>query len=452
MLGQYIPNFGRIVGRMQYDLFHAYTVDAHTLFVVSNLRKFALTRFDHEYPRCSEIMQSLDKPLILYLAGLFHDIAKGRGGDHSELGAVDAEAFCLEHGMSRYDSRLVSWLVLNHLKLSTTAQKKDINDPEVIREFAAIVGDEPHLDYLYLLTVADVRGTNPKLWNDWKAQLFEETHKLTRQALRQGLETPVDKDDLLAERREQSMALLQATAEQRTRIEALWRQFGDDYLLSCRPEEIAWHARLLALDNEDAVAPLVDVQESVAPAGTSVLVYAPQEQFTFAIATAVIEESGLSLTDARIVPLENNCSLSIYTIHEQDGQPITEELRREKLRHRLGKAIRGDEDSSALVTRKAPRQVRMFSTPSRIRFARDDTRGRTVMDIVTGDRPGLAAQIGRVLRGENVFIRMAKLVTVGERAEDVFYITDERRQPLSETRQQQLEDALLAAIDDRNPE
>jgi len=229
--------------------------------------------------------------------------------------------------------------------------------------------------------------------------------------------------------------------------ELMWKEFGDDYLLSCQPAEIAWHARLLALENETAAAPLFDLQDSVAPAGTSVLVYAPQAQFTFAIVTAVIDEFGLSLTDARIVPLENECSLSMYTIHEQDGQPISEQARRDKLRHRLSKAVRGDEDSTTLVTRKAPRQVRMFSTPSRIRFARDTVRGRTVMDIVTGDRPGLAARIGRVLRGENVFIRMAKLVTVGERAEDVFYITDERQQPLSQARQNQLEDALLEAID-----
>ena len=176
VLGQYVPSFGRIVGRMQYDLFHAYTVDEHTLFVVSNLRRFALERFNHEFPRCSEIMRGLPKPEIAYLAGLFHDIAKGRGGDHSELGAVDAKAYCLEHGMSRYEARLVAWLVRHHLALSLSAQKKDINDPAVISKFAALVGDETHLDYLYLLTVADVRATSPKLWNSWKAQLFEELY------------------------------------------------------------------------------------------------------------------------------------------------------------------------------------------------------------------------------------------------------------------------------------
>ena len=172
VLGLYIPAFGRVVGRMQYDLFHAYTVDQHTLFVVSNLRRFALSRFDHEHPHVSPIMQSFKKPEIAYLAGLFHDIAKGRGGDHSELGAVDAEAFCLEHGMSQYDARTVSWLVRHHLAFSTTAQKKDLSDPEIINEFAALVRDKVHLDYLYVLTVADVNGTNPSLWNSWKSTLF----------------------------------------------------------------------------------------------------------------------------------------------------------------------------------------------------------------------------------------------------------------------------------------
>ena len=172
VLGRYIPAFGRIVGRMQYDLFHAYTVDAHTLFVVSNLRRLAMAKYDHEFPELSRIMQSLPKQELAYLAAIFHDIAKGRGGDHSELGSVDAEAFCLEQGLSPYDARLVAWLVRNHLVLSVTAQKKDISDPKVIHEFAQLVGDQNHLDYLYVLTVADVRGTNPKLWNNWKASLF----------------------------------------------------------------------------------------------------------------------------------------------------------------------------------------------------------------------------------------------------------------------------------------
>ncbi len=208
VLGLYIPSFGRVVGRMQYDLFHAYTVDEHTLFVVSNLRRFALSRFDKELPHCSPIMQSLEKPEIAYLGGLFHDIAKGRGGDHSELGAVDARAFCLEHGLSKYEAGIVAWLVQHHLILSTTAQKKDIGDPDVINEFAAIVGDPLHLDYLYLLTVADVRGTNPKLWNSWKAQLFHDLYELTRRALWRGLENPIDREQLILEKQTKAREIL----------------------------------------------------------------------------------------------------------------------------------------------------------------------------------------------------------------------------------------------------
>jgi [protein-PII] uridylyltransferase len=190
VLGRYIPAFGRIVGRMQYDLFHAYTVDAHTLFVVSNLRRLALPRYNQELPELSRIMQSLPKSEIVYLAALFHDIAKGRGGDHSDLGAVDAAAFCLEQGLSRYEARLVAWLVANHLSLSITAQKQDIGDPEVITAFARHVGDETHLDYLYVLTCADVRGTNPRLWNSWKASLFHEFYERVKRALRRGLSRP----------------------------------------------------------------------------------------------------------------------------------------------------------------------------------------------------------------------------------------------------------------------
>jgi [protein-PII] uridylyltransferase len=198
VLGRYIPAFGRVIGRMQYDLFHVYTVDAHSLFVVSNLRRLAMSEFDHELPVVSAIMQQLPKPEIAYLGALFHDIAKGRGGDHSDLGAVDAEAFCLEQGISRYDARLVAWLVKNHLLLSMTAQKQDIGDPQVVNEFARKVGDEVHLDYLYVLTCADVRGTNPKLWNSWKASLFNEFYDGVKRALRRGLETPVDQEDWCA--------------------------------------------------------------------------------------------------------------------------------------------------------------------------------------------------------------------------------------------------------------
>ena len=447
VLGQYIPNFGRIVGRMQYDLFHAYTVDAHTLFVVSNLRRFALKRFDHEFPRCSEIMQELPNQEILYLAGLFHDIAKGRGGDHSELGAVSAEAFCLEHGMSRYDSRLVAWLVKHHLQLSLTAQKKDINDPEIIRSFARIVGDQVHLDYLYLLTVADVRATSPKLWNTWKAQLFEETYELTKRALRHGLETPIDKDELLQEKRAKALQLLLADQAASDSALELWERFGDEYLMRCKPHEIAWHtSKLTELAATDWQV-LVDIQDSNVDAGTAVFIYSPQELYTFAIATAVFDEFGLSIADARIIPLDNEYSMSIYTILEQDGQAITDKSRHDKIRLRLLQGIRAGQETPLPITRKVPRQVRMFRTSTRIEFASDESNQQTVMELTTGDKPGLLAETGKVLLDQNIFIRMAKIVTAGERAEDVFYITDSNSKILSAEQQELLRAELSKAID-----
>src|SRR5690606_32255911 len=276
VLGLYVPAFGRVVGRMQYDLFHAYTVDAHTLFVVENLRRLALPRFDDELPHVSEVMQGLEKPEIAYLAGLFHDIAKGRGGDHSTLGAVDAEAFCFGHGMPRYDARLVAWLVQHHLLLSLTAQKKDLNDPRVIAEFATLVADETHLDYLYVLTVADVRGTNPKLWNSWKDTLFWELYEPTKRALRRGWSNPIDKDELIGETRSRAERLLLAeglASEQWGHIHA---SFTEEYFLRHRPEEIAWHTRTLA-DGAGSAPILVDVDETVSEGLTSVMVYAPKE-------------------------------------------------------------------------------------------------------------------------------------------------------------------------------
>jgi [protein-PII] uridylyltransferase len=227
VLGLYIPSFGRIVGRMQYDLFHAYTVDEHTLFVVSNLRRFALQRYDDEFPHCSEVMQTLEKPEIAYLSGLFHDIAKGRGGDHSELGAVDAEAFCLEHGLEKSEARTVAWLVRHHLILSTTAQKKDLGDPNVINEFSEIVGDRRQLDYLYVLTVADVRGTDPKLWNSWKAQLFRDLYELTKRALRRGLENPFEGKQLVREKQDKAYRYLEAAGVSKDNVAEVWQQFYD---------------------------------------------------------------------------------------------------------------------------------------------------------------------------------------------------------------------------------
>jgi [protein-PII] uridylyltransferase len=431
---------------MQYDLFHAYTVDAHTLFVVENLRRFALPRFDNEFPSCSAVMQRLEKPEVAYLAGLFHDIAKGRGGDHSELGAVDAEAFCLEHGMSRYDARLVAWLVQHHLLLSLTAQKKDLNDPTVVNEFARTVGDQTHLDYLYVLTVADVRGTNPKIWNSWKESLFAELYGATRRALRRGVSNPIDKDEFIKGRQTQAEQLLSQGGLARASYAPIWAGFTEEYFLRHRPAEIAWHTRVLA-ESASPGTITVDVNDVVAPGLTSVAVYSPEETRSFVRATAVLDELGLTIVDARIVPLAKS-SLDTYCVLESDGSAITDRRRLDEIRHRLLKALTTGNEQALKVTRRAPRQVRMFSTPVQIAISRDGANARTIVELVAGDRPGLLFQIAKVFDQEHVALQNAKILTIGERAEDVFFVTNAARQPLDDASAERLGKALRESLAD----
>jgi [protein-PII] uridylyltransferase len=446
VLGRYIPAFGRIVGRMQYDLFHAYTVDAHTLFVVSNLRRLAMAKYDHELPQLSGIMQQLPKPEVIYLAALFHDIAKGRGGDHSELGSVDAEAFCLEQGLSRYDARLVAWLVRNHLLLSLTAQKKDIGDPQVINEFARTVGDESHLDYLYVLTCADVRGTNPRLWNSWKASLFHDFYGRVKAALRRGLETPIDQEQLIRENQEGARQLLTQHGVDADAVARTWGRLSQAYFLRHTPEEIAWHTRLLASRDPASDDPLVAVEPRSERGTTSVLIFAPHRRHGFARATAVLDQLGLTIVDARITPTENGFSVDLYHVLEEDGGAITDTERVAEIEQSLWRSLQRPEESPIAVSRRAPRQVRMFNTPTQITLNADESNSRSVLELVAGDRPGLLCDVGKVLWEERVDLHGAKIATIGERAEDVFYITDLAQQPLTQGAADRLRQKLTAAL------
>jgi [protein-PII] uridylyltransferase len=449
ILGLYLPAFGRVVGRMQYDLFHAYTVDEHTLFVVSNLRRFALSRFDHEFPGCSRIMQQLEKPEMLYLAGLFHDIAKGRGGDHSELGAVDAESFCLEHGLGKYDAATVAWLVRNHLMLSMTAQKKDIGDPDVINEFAALVGDQLHLDYLYLLTVADVRGTNPKLWNSGKASLFRDLYDLTSRALRRGLENPIDRELLISETREEARSLLHDAGLDDAAIDDVWSLLDEDYFIRHKPAEILWHTEWLADSDTASRVGLIDVRRKPGGDGVEAVLYTPRRRHTFAHATALVDELGMTIVDARIVALENDYSLDTYIFMELDRRMEIDDSRLTKIRRMLTRVLTADDGEVTKVTRTVPRQARMFTTKTSVDFIRVARQGMNVMELVAADRPGLLSTVGQVFMAHGVDIHTAKIMTIGERAEDVFYISDESGAPLDSGARDRLRQALTEKLDDR---
>jgi [protein-PII] uridylyltransferase len=434
---------------MQYDLFHAYTVDAHTLFVVSNARRLAMPQYNHELPLVSLIMQQLPKQEILYLGALFHDIAKGRGGDHSDLGAVDAEAFCLEQGMSRYDARLVAWLVKSHLLLSMTAQKQDIGDPQVINEFARKVGDESHLDYLYVLTCADVRGTNPKLWNSWKAALFHDFYEKVRRALRRGLETPVDQDELVRGNQAGARLLLAESGLTPEAIERTWSRLPEAYFLRYTAEEIARHTRTLASRDSNGDEARVAVEAQLESGTTAVMIYAPHRRHSFALATAVLDQLGLNIVDARVTPVGNGFSLDTYHVLEEDGSMIGEAERLDEIERALWESLQRPEEARLSVLRRAPRQLRVFRTPTQIAISVDERNARSVLELVAGDRPGLLCDVGKVLWEERVDLIAAKIGTMGERAEDVFYITDRARRPLDDAAAERLRTKLIEALNPR---
>jgi [protein-PII] uridylyltransferase len=444
VLGLYLPAFGRIVGRMQYDLFHAYTVDQHTLFVVENLRRLKLPRFNGEHPNASAIMQRFDKPEIAYLAGIFHDIAKGRGGDHSELGATDAMAFCLEHGMSRYDARLVAWLVRHHLLLSMTAQKQDVNDPAVINEFARLVGDQTHLDYLYVLTVADVRATNPAIWNSWKDTLFWELYQGTKRALRRGQADPIDREELIAETKERATAILEQSGIAPKRWLSIWNEFSDEYYFRHRAEEVAWHIAVLTRSPERPSL-LVEVSNSIAEGLTVLMVYSSDRR-SYIQTAAVVAAMGFSVVDARIIPVSAERNLNTYCLLDSDGNPIDDPGLVEELKSRIERAVSDPQASPTRISRRMPRQVRMFSTPVQIQTSLDAANNRTIVELVAADRPGLLLEVCQVLDNMGIELQNAKVATIGERAEDVFFVTDPLNAPLDDATTEALQAALEEAL------
>ncbi len=341
VLGRYIPAFGRIVGRMQYDLFHAYTVDAHTLFVVSNLRRFALERYDHEFPKLAQIFRALPKPELAYLAAIFHDIAKGRGGDHSDLGAVDAEAFCLEQGLSRYDARLVAWLVRHHLKLSVTAQKQDISDPQVVNAFAR---DGRRPGAARLPVRADGRG---RARHQPEALELVEGDAVRRAVrARQAGAAPrarVAARPRPAHRRDAGARARAARGGGRRRrrdCERVWATLTDAYFLRHSAAEIAWHTARIAARAPGDTSPLVAVAEHPGRGGaTVVLVYTHGRRHSFARATAALDQQGLSIQDARITPTADGGSLDAYLVLEDTGQPITDRERMAGIERQLARAL-----------------------------------------------------------------------------------------------------------------
>ncbi|RZA19342.1 MAG: [protein-PII] uridylyltransferase, partial [Lysobacteraceae bacterium] len=443
VLGRWIPAFAEVSGRMQFDLFHVYTVDQHTLAVLRNLAAFASGEADERFAVAHGVWPSLRKPELLLLAGLFHDIGKGRGGDHSEVGAVDARAFCEAHALPEADTALVEWLVRKHLLMSVTAQKQDITDPEVIHRFAGIVADRQRLDYLYLLTCADIAGTSPKLWNAWKDRLLADLHTATRLALRRGLEHPVAADGRIEENRDVARALLVAEGHDGVAVDAMFARMPRDNFLRSRPEQIAWQANAL----RNAAAGDVVARARELPGrngGYEVLVHAPDRDGLFAAIVIGLDRAGLAILQARALDGPDATIFDTFHVLPNDSRHAPAPA---QIEAGLQRVLAGDLSRVLPARRSQPRHLRHFRIVPQVEFADADA-GRTLLSIVCNDRPGLLADVTRVLREQRLRVHDARIATFGERAEDMFQISDEHDRPLQDDHQRQvLRDALLAALD-----
>lgn len=449
ILGKYLPEFGRAVGLMQHDLFHIYTVDAHTLGLLKFLHGFRKPECTKEFPVAAALMPQLPKLDLLWIAGLFHDVGKGRGGDHSVIGAQDVEQFCLRHRLSSPDTSLVRWLVEHHLLMSMTAQKRDITDPDVIRDFALTVRNESRLDYLYVLTVADINATNPTLWNGWRASLLRQLHAETKRALRRGLKNPPDRDDWVRETRTEARSLLNTMGIASEQIDPLWDSLGEDYFLQYAPSEIAWQTQgILAHQPEQLPLVLVSAPaKGMTEGGTKVFIHTRSVDDLFAATAAAMEQLGLSIHDARIATSNNNWTLNTFIVLDHQGHAISEPERIEEMRRHLVEELDDPDDYPTIVSRHTPRQLKHFKVTTEVLIEQDPANERTLVELSAPDRPGLLARVGRIFMEQDIALSAAKIATLGERVEDVFFITTKAGEPLTDPeRQQQLREQLIDVL------
>ncbi|HOS86389.1 MAG TPA: [protein-PII] uridylyltransferase [Burkholderiaceae bacterium] len=443
VLGRYLWVFRRIVGQMQHDLFHVYTVDQHILMVLRNMRRFFIAEHAHEYPFCSQLAAGWDKPWVLYVAALFHDIAKGRGGDHSELGAVEVRRFCREHGIGKNDTRLIEFLVHEHLTMSRIAQKEDLSNPDVIRAFAERVGNERYLTALYLLTVADIRGTSPKVWNAWKGKLLEDLYRYTLRML--GGRAPDASADIEARKRE-ALVLLALHAEPFEGNKALWDTLDVGYFMRHDAGDIAWHTRQLSRHVPKAGAPgrtIVRARQSTVGEGLQVVVYTPDQPDLFARICGYFDQAGFSILDAKIHTTHNGFALDTFQVvtamlpeHYQELVNMVESELAHTLEHPgpLPPPGRG----------RVSRRVKSFPFAPRVDLQPDEKAQRWLLSISASDRSGLLYSVARVLARHHINLQLAKITTLGERVEDTFLIDGPELQ--QNRRQIEIETELLEAL------
>ena len=437
VLGAYLPEFGQIVGQMQHDLFHAYTVDEHTLFLVRNLRRFSCEEFNDEFPLCSDIFHQLPKPELLYIAGLYHDIAKGRGGDHSKLGVADARAFCQRHSLSQFDTDIVCFLVRNHLLMSAIAQRYDIHDPDVIKKFADNVNTIDRLGYLYLLTVADIRATNDNLWNSWRDALLRQLYYTTKEWLQQHEELATNTHEKSEQHREQALQALIERNNNKQQIEELWHYYEEDYFLRQTVDDIVWQSeQRLAHDNDKTLIAIRPYGEADT---LEIFIVSHNKANVFVAVTSVLEQLQLDILDAKINTLSNDDIVNTYIVNGPKHKPV-------EIKQALANRLEHLDDVKPYCPIHTPRKMTLFETEPLVKFRINAQQGHTVLELMTHDRPGLVSTVAQVFLQCNIQLINAKLTTLGDQVEDIFFITTDDLKVLNIEQQQQLKQALVAGL------
>lgn len=455
ILGRYLPEFGRIIGQMQHDLFHIYTVDAHTIKVIDYLRRFLLQRNVDAFPVACQTIRRLPNIELLYVAGLYHDVAKGRGGDHSTLGAVDVIQFCEQHQFTKRETKFAAWLVASHLIMSSVSQKQDLSDPEVIHEFALKMGDQMHLDYLYVLTVADMNATNPDIWNSWRASLLRELYLQTKRALSRGLENPVDRQELINDTQKAAMRILlnENNVSEQAAWE-LWQTAGEDYFLRETYQDIAWQTEQILCQQNPEQALVFISDENILDEGTvtKIFIRAQSKQNIFAATTSILDQYNLNIQSARINNTISGYTMDTFYVLDQEGNALGD---KNDIKNRITQSLIEEfemvDNYSDIIKRRIPRQLKSFASETRTSIHNDTSKEHTILEVISPDRPGFLALLARIFVEYDIAVVTAKITTLGERVEDVFFITDSSGNRLSDPNLcARLETAIRTQLDAKN--
>lgn len=435
ILGRYIPEFGNIIGLMQYDLFHIYTVDEHSLRMVQLLRRYRHADEKEHFPLAHNLTHKIKRKEVLYITAILHDVGKRSRGDHDLIGADIARDFCLQHKLNQYDTHMVEWLVRNHLLMSQATQRIDIYNPEDIHQFALEVRDIDHLNHLFLISVTDIISTNPKLWTGWRAEQMGTLYHNTKQAFRRGLKNTIDKEQLIHAIQYEAIYELEELGINEARTREIWSDPGDDYFLREGVENIVWHTQIIE-QHGNSVSPLIAIRETSDTdfeGATQIFIYMKGHPNLFAVTTSTLDRLNLSIQDARIMTSNNSNAVDTYIVLDEKGHAIGNDASRiDQIKNSLIKALSNPSEYSNIIQRRTSRQLKHFQIPTQVTLSNDPIMKRTLIEVVAADRPGLLARMGEFFMSYNLLMHSARIMTEGERISDIFFISDKDDNPISD--------------------